>query len=102
MIKKYNYTAPDGNHFPDANLGDDLFYAIEFSPWLLNEADTLTSVEWTYPKGVSSSEEFLVGTSATIKVLTNKVGTFKITCKITSTENGKTQTNAVPMMLRVY
>ena len=102
MIKKYSYEAVDGTHFPDANVGDDLYYAIDISPWLTEEQDTLTSVAWVYPSGVTSSDQFLVGSEATIKVSTNTVGTFRLTCKITSIENGKTQTNAIPMMLRVY
>lgn len=102
MIKKYSYEAVDGTHFPDANIGDDLYYAIDISPWLTEEADTLTSVTWSYPKGLTSSDNFLVGMEATIKVATNTVGSFRLTCKIESTENGKTQTNAIPMMLRVY
>jgi hypothetical protein len=102
MIKKYSYEAIDGTHFPDANVGDDLFYAIDISQWLSAEHDTLTSVAWVYPSGVTSSEQFLVGNEATIKVATNKTGSFKLICKITTVENGKTQINAIPMMLRVY
>ena len=102
MIKKYSYKDVDGVHFPDANTGDDLYYAVDVSAWLVTEADTLTSVQWSYPSSVTSSENFINGSEATIKLSTNKVGTFRITCKITSVENGKTQINSVPMMLRVY
>ena len=102
MIKKYSYKDVDGFHFPDANTGDDLFYAVDVSNWLVTEADTLSTVQWSYPSGVTSSENYLNGSEATIKIATNKVGTYKINCKITSIENGKTQVNTVPMMLRVY
>lgn len=102
MFKNYSYTAPDGNHWPDAHKGSDLFYAIDFSEWLSNENDQLTSVDWVYPSGLTSTENFLVGNEATIKLASSKVGTFRVTCKITSEENSKVQTVAVPMMLRVY
>lgn len=102
MIKKYSYEAVDGTHFPDANVGDDLYYAIDVAQWLSAEQDVLTSVSWAYPAGVTSSDNFLVGSEATIKVLTNTVGSFRLSCKITSVENGKSQTNVIPMMLRVY
>lgn len=101
MLKDYFYTSYDGNHFPDAPKGSNLYYSIDITSWLNVENDSLVSVEWSFPKQITSEENFLVGMEATIKLLTNYSGTFRITCKITSVENGKEQVVAVPMMLTV-
>lgn len=104
MIKrKYIYTDIDGNHWPDAEMGDDLYYAIDFSCWLTNEADTIIAVRWTIPAGAHSSDEFLVGTEATVKISVDKPGSYKIIGTIDSTDsNNVIQTNSVPMILKVF
>jgi len=102
MVRKYFYTSVDGNHFPDSDLGDDLYYAIDYSCWLASENDTLESIDWIVPEGISSDESFISGTNANIKISSDTVGSFKLICNIHTVENGKQQTNAVPMILRVF
>ena len=100
--RKYSYKDLDGNHWPDADKGDNLFYAIDFTKWLTNEADTLDSVAWTLPDGITSSEEFIAGNEGHVKLSTPRVGNFKIICTMMSDDNGQIQENIIPMILKVY
>jgi hypothetical protein len=102
FIRKFNYNDIDGNHWPDADVGDELYYAIDFSCWLNNEADTIDSVVWAIPEGIEATDEYIDGTEAVIKLKTSGYGSFKVLCKMTSIDNGKAQTNAVPMVLKVF
>jgi hypothetical protein len=100
--KKYHYLDVDGNHFPDADEGDELIYTIDFSCWLTQERDDFVSAAWEVSSGAVLIEQFVEGTRALVKVSTPTVGTFKLVCTLNSTEAGKTQINKVPMMLKVY
>jgi hypothetical protein len=100
--KKYHYVDIDGNHFPDADKGDDLYYALELSCWLTSEGDILSSATWDVSEGATITESSVAGTIATVRVSTPIVGTFKLRCTVTSDDSGNQQTNVVPMMLKVY
>ena len=102
MFKLSSYTSSEGNHWPDANAGDDLYYSIDFSTWLTAEGDTLSSVSWTLPDEITSSDEFVDSNKAYIKLLTATAGKHTIKCTLQSTDAGKTQTNVVPIILEVY
>ena len=103
-IKKYHYTSVDGDHWPDADVGDELYYAIDFSCYLHKEEDELTGVNWvTDPSsGVSVLDNFTSGTQAYIKIKAIRPGSYKFVAHIETIENSLTQVNAMPMMLRVY
>jgi len=101
LSKKYAYKDIDGNHWSDADKGDDLWYSVNFSCWVVQDNETVTAIDWTTPDGVTEQETYVEGTVAAIRLLTNACGTYKITCKITSIDNGRTQTNHIPMMLKV-
>lgn len=105
MQRKFGYSEIDGNHWPDADVGDDLYYSIDFNCWLETEAEASSTVEWIIPEGITSSDQYVEAETAFIQLATNKRGTFKIICKVTSVDSGDTgkeQTNTVPMMLKVF
>ena len=100
--KKYNYVEIDGNHWPDADKGDNLFYSLDFSCWLNGEEDSFVSAEWTLPDGVTSDESFIGVDEAVIKIHTPSIGSYKVICTLTSNDRGREQTNVIPMVLKVY
>jgi|TARA_B110000908_G_C10228649_1_gene439375 hypothetical protein len=105
-FKDYYYKSTDGEHFPDAVLGSNLFYGLDFSCWLKNEEDTLVSIEWTLPDGVTSEDDFLQGTVGNIKLSPTRTGSFVINCVITTEEtlNFSTllQEKSIDTILKVF
>ena len=101
-MKKFPYTDAKGQHWPDTTVGSELYYSIDFTAWLATEGDSLTSVEWYLPLGLSSDDEFLVADEAQIIISADKAGSYKVKCTITSEDNGKSQTQIVSMILVVY
>ena len=106
LQKGYNYQDMDGEHWPDARIGDELYYEIEFSEWLNKENDTTVSVEWDVTEDLTILDEFNSGSSAFVKLATKKFGTFKAVCKLHLSETGQDdivyeQTKTVHMMLKV-
>ena len=99
-----SYIAADGTHWADASVGDDLYYYISFTAWLANENDSLAPsvpVAWTLPSGVTSSDDYLTGSVAYIKLATPTAGTYEVTCTLSSIEGAKTQTKTQVMKLKV-
>jgi hypothetical protein len=102
--KKFNYTTVDGNHWPDADKGDNLFYSIDISCFLEEEKDILVNVTWEVPDGLftESADQFVESNLATIKLHSPSHGSFVIKCTIDTVDNGRQQTNVIPMILTVY
>jgi hypothetical protein len=100
--KKYSYTNTDGLHWPDAEAGDNLFYSIDFSCWLHEEGELIESFEWIVPEGIDEGESFITGTTGHVELGTPSIGSFKVKCKLITSELGLVQTNVIPMILRVY
>ena len=94
-------TDTDGKvYFPDAYLGEAKYYAVDFSTWLTTEGDTLSSVVWTVPAGVTGSDDNVEGNVASIKLTPSAVGTHEIICTLNSTDAGKTQVKIVKIYLK--
>ena len=102
MRKNYYYKDIDGDHFPDATVGDELYYSILYSCWLNNEGDSLESVSWTVPDGLTLLEDTIEGGEVKAKIRSDRVGSFKIVCTLNTIEDTQTQTKNVPMILKVY
>jgi len=100
-IKRYTYTATDGIHWPDAFVGEDAFYSIDFTNWLSKTNDEVLTATWELPEGITSFENFISNNKAIIKLNTQIAGTYEIICSITSTDVSRTQTTIIPMMLKV-
>jgi hypothetical protein len=100
--KNYQYIDVDGHHWPDASVGDALFYSINYAQWIIDENDSFIDVEWVIPENMIGSESYESGGEAFIKLEPLCVGSFKVIMKLTTEELGKKQTKAVPMILKVY
>jgi len=100
-MNNQSYNAPDGAYWPDVYAGVDEYFGVDCSTWLTNENDTLTSVEWTLPSGVTSSDEYEDGNTALIKLNASSAGTYTIKFKLNSSESGRTQIHMHEIKLKV-
>lgn len=112
--KKYIRLEPDGVHLPDADVGDILYYGIDFTEYfgcseqpdevgpVIMADETILSVEWAVPEEVILEESFVSGKVALAKLGTHVIGCFKITCTMISIADGNTQTQVIPLILTVY
>lgn len=102
LPKKYVHIDIDGQHWPDANAGDNLYYSIDLSCWINSENELIKSAEWIMPEGVTSEQNFITENISHVKIDTPTIGSFKIRCKLITTEFGLDQTNIICMILQVY
>ena len=100
--KKYIRVEPDGRHWPDADVGDQLLYGLDFTDYIADSGESVTTVTWAVDTGISNVDDFEVGAIAYIKILSDEIGTFKVTCTLTTTLTGKTYIQIIPMILTVY
>jgi hypothetical protein len=105
-IKDFHYQEIDGDHFPDATLGSNLYYGLDFTCWLGNEEDVITGVEWNIPEGIDSMPSFITGNVGNIKLKPLRTGSFIINCVMTSEETLNTvtlrQEKSIDTMLKVF
>jgi hypothetical protein len=103
VAKKYVYTDVAGMHFPDANSGDDVYYAIDLTCLNVSEGETISTVDWILPNDITSSDSYLNSdsTEAHVKLATPKAGIYRIWVEVNSTDTGKTSKNRLRIMLRV-
>ena len=111
-IKKYIRDELDGTHWPDADVGDDLYYGIDFNYYLnkLTEEDNLPTLQaeeiiqvvWEVPTGINTVDEFIENQVGVVKLKTDFIGIYKIICKLTTVSLGKEQDQVIPMILTVY
>lgn len=105
-FKNFHYTDIDGEHFPDAILGSNLYYGLDLECWLTNESDSLVSVVWNVPEGIISCDDFVQGFVANVKLQATRTGSFIINCVMTSEETvlGKTirQEKSIDTVLKVF
>jgi hypothetical protein len=102
MMKNFYYTDIDGDHFPDATTGSELYYSIMFACWLANENTIILSAEWEVGAGLTLLDDFIQGTEAKAKIRADKTGAHSVMCTITTSEGGVTQLKKIPMILKVY
>jgi len=101
--KKYVRQEPDGIHWPDADVGDNLYYGIDFNNCInVVDNEEIIAVKWELEEGLTSSDEFEQDNIVYIKIYTALIGTFRATCFLTTSLTGKTETQAAPMKLTVY
>lgn len=101
MNKNYNYTDVGGEHFPDTEVGSNLFYSIDIDCWIVSEAAKIDSVVWSTGTGLVIGDSFINGTTANVKLEAIQVGTFSVTCTITSSDGPYSQTKNVVLLLKV-
>ena len=100
--RKYPHTDLDGNHWPDADVGDELWYHVDFSCWYSLVDLEGISVMWDVPEGIEGLDDALNLTIASIKLKALRVGTYIITARIHSNIIGLEQVQMVPMKLKVF
>lgn len=102
-IKKYVYKDVAGMHFPDANSGDDVYYAIDLTCLQLDEAETIGTVDWILPNEITSSDSYINSDSseAHVKLATPRAGVYRIWVEVNSVDLTKTSKNRLRIMLRV-
>lgn len=92
----------DGScHWPDANIGSNKFYGVDWTTYLTAESDTIGTATWTIPTGLTDSNDSIVSNVARIQLSADTVGEYEVKCQITSTEGGETQTHIQVMNLKV-
>lgn len=102
-MKNYTYKDVAGLHWPDANAGDDTYYAIDLTCVGLAEGDTVTSVDWFLPGCITTSDSYINSdaTEAHVKLATTTSGIYRIWVEINSTDLTKTSKNRVRIILKV-
>lgn len=101
-MKNYPYKDIDGNHWPDAALGDELFYCIDYNTWITEENDSLVSITWVVPDGLEGSEAHEANGEAFIKLKTLARGSHRVEMHLRTKEFDYEQVKVVPMILKVY
>lgn len=103
IVRDFIYEDLDGSHWPDAELGSELIYAIDASEWSNREDDTITKYSWFSPNSdaVTIIDSFVDDSFAYVKLGAYKYGTYKIYCNITSEEAGIEQKKVIEMLLTV-
>lgn len=101
----YPYVDTDGDHWPDAIVGDAQFYAVNFEQWISAENETLVTIDWSVPAGVEASDDFHTGVEAYVKLAPKQRGTFEILCQLNTTETANdieyTGTKTIRVFLKV-
>ncbi len=99
----YHSTIDDDGYarWPDTYVGSEEYYAIDCGPYLTNENDTLDSVTWTLPTGLTQLDAQAVNNIAHVKIRTDSVGFYTVQFELNSIESGNTQKTLERIRLRV-
>lgn len=101
MKKTHYYTDIDGDHFPDTELGSELYYTLNYACWLSKEQDDVATVVWS--SNLPILDEYNEDGLAHVKVRADKRGTHTLKCTIgTSDSDSREQLKVVNMLLKVY
>jgi hypothetical protein len=77
---------------PDAIVGSEKYYTLDWSEWLTAENDTLNGdAVWTVPTGLTNMDEQNLSPLTSIKLSADAVGTYTIECEIPTIESPLTQ-----------
>ena len=102
MFKNFAYVSHQGNHFPDARVGDSLLYSVEFtSTEDLEEMSDIT-FQWSSPSGAEVAHVRQVQNEVTATIKSSRVGTHTISCNVSFKKDNVMQTLKLNMLLTVY
>lgn len=102
LKKNYVYTDAAGIHFPDADKGDAVYYALDLTCLVNTENETVNSVTWELDPSMTELDSFVVdGSEAQIKIQTTKAGVFVLKAIVESVDEGRTSTNTQKITLKV-
>lgn len=102
MMKDYPYIATDGKHWPDAYIGSELVYSLDFTSLIPEALPTMIAdVTWDLPKGLKGTEAFEDNHMAHVKILAEEYGSHKVTCSVRFLEDSYAQVYNISMILKV-
>lgn len=79
---------------------EKLDYAVDWSLWLANEGDTVGSVEWIVPTGITKVLDSVVGGAAIIWLEGGTIGRdYDVTCRLT-TDGARVKERTITIMVR--
>jgi hypothetical protein len=82
------YNAAGEAHWPDAFVGSDEFYAIDWTNALLSNGDSITGTPfWNIPVGLAGSDKSVVFNKTQIKLSADAIGKHKVTCTINTVKS---------------
>jgi len=82
------YSASGQAHWPDAYIGSDEYYAIDWDKALIPEGDSISGFAmWSVPPGLTASSETTILNKAQLKLLALLPGDHVITCTINTTKS---------------
>lgn len=100
--KNYSYIDSAGLHFPDASVGDSTYYALDLACLVDLEQETILSITWEVPTGLSLvGSGVVIEKEAHVKITSNIPGVFRLKAIIESTDAGRTSTNTYYIILKV-
>lgn len=103
VVHQQCYIGEDGYHFPDTFLGSALYYSLDLTDWFASIGGSCASVEWSTEDFIDLADEYKYDSVAFVKLITKRRGTFKVQATIRVTNSyGRSQTNVIPINLRVY
>ena len=88
-------------HWADAVVGEEKDYAVDWSERMTNEGDTLQSITWTIPDGLTEVDTDLTDDLATIWLTADTVGTHEIKCQANTVDSGANQIYIRKILLKV-
>ena len=88
-------------HWTDCELGDEKEKFIDWSDWLTGQGDSLTTITWTVPSGLTNMSTWEADGIAYIKLSCDSAGTHEIVCALDSTDGAKTQKKHKTIYLKV-
>lgn len=88
-------------HWPNAQLGKETYYGVEWDDFLISENDTITAITWTVPLGLTNMDEDQVLNQARIKLSADIVGKYEVLCSIDTIESVETQLFVQKMYIEV-
>ena len=97
-----SYTDAEGQaHWPDAPITSEKEYAVDWTAYLVAENDTISTVSWTVPDGLTKMDDYEVSSEARIKLSADTLGNHEVKCEMNSTEGAKTQKHIQVMHIQV-
>jgi len=98
-----NYYDGDGDlHWADAVTGEKKDYAWDLDARMTNEGDTLNTIDWTVPDGLTEVDTDLTDNVATIWLLFGATtGTYEVVGQANTTDNGATQIYKRKFLIKV-
>ena len=99
-ILSYKDAAGDA-HWPDAQIGSEKYYGVDWDAFLTTENDTITDTTWTVPSGLTNMDKKQDGNTAIVKLRADTAGKYQVVCEISTVEAGDTQKFIQVMNLEV-